>query len=152
MWICQEIGTEARAQLFWGDAVCDWDALGQLCVTLDELFPLLRKRFNVASVTVRYLYRRFVRIGSRSRQNFVFELHRARDRHASDPRDYIYALLGHYSALIGPEKKPIMEADYGLSMEEVNHTVAYRMFIEENYVSTLNAVQHAYDHGTSFRA
>jgi hypothetical protein len=73
----------------------------------------------------------------------MFELHRARTRTATDPRDYVFALLGHFSAKSGPEDAPLIEADYSLNMEEVSHRVAYRSLEVFKDLTALNVVQYS---------
>lgn len=77
---------------------------------------MLRMRFSIFTPSIRYLYQRFVEPTQETvshhlqnhtdhsfarnllnRSSFVYELHRARHLLAKDPRDHVYAFLGHFS-------------------------------------------------------
>jgi hypothetical protein len=74
--------------------------------------------------------------------DFTCELHRARWQLVSDPRDHIFALLGHPSAQEGPDGARVIEADYTKSVEEVYHDIAVHMLRKGGSLVILNAVQH----------
>jgi len=59
-----------------------------------------------------------------------------------DPRDRVFALLGHYSARIGPDKHPIMRADYSSTKSVVYQELATRALTDAKSTFILNAVQH----------
>ncbi|KAJ3481831.1 hypothetical protein NLG97_g7721 [Lecanicillium saksenae] len=133
IWIVQEIGTSTPATLFWGDAEISWDVLSGVVAVLNERYHHLRSRFSVMTPNIRYLHRRFVEpegiVNQRHRRgNFVYELHRARHMLAEDPRDRVFAFLGHFS--LRKESTPPglrgMVADYSRSVEEVYCDVAIR--------------------------
>lgn len=48
--------------------------------------------------------------------------------HATDPRDKVFGLLGHNSALIRAEKKPIIPADYGRTKLEIYPYAYLRLY------------------------
>ena len=64
------------------------------------------------------LYQSFVRTRQTAASysaDFAQELYsfsKATRKECLDPRDRVFALLGHYSARIGPDKHLIMQADY----------------------------------------
>lgn len=146
MWIGQEIGTDAPATLYWGKWSLDWSILGVLSITLEKHCYPFRKQLSIYPLTCRYLYQRFVDHPSRGKRShsFVYELHRARNRRATDPRDRVFALLGHHSARSSRDHTPIIEADYNLDIETINHQVAYRSLESSEDLTALNAVQHTY--------
>jgi hypothetical protein len=72
----------------------------------------------------------------------VYELHRSRQLNATDARDHVFALLGHFSARTGPQGKPIMEADYTRSRDDIYEEIAWRTLKDASSLFTLNAVQH----------
>lgn len=141
VWIPQEIGTEAPAEVLWGDITIDWEFLHSIASTLGDSYALWRKhQVRVSSVT--HLYRRFIETPDTThRRNFVYELHRARDFEASDPRDHVFALLGHYSARSGTDDRPIIEPDYNNHVDLIYHETAIRTLNKEMHLITLNAVQ-----------
>jgi hypothetical protein len=61
---------------------------------------------------------------------------------ATDPRDYVFARLGHFSARSALTGLPIMEADYQKSTLEIFHQVALRLLGEASSLEVLNYVQH----------
>lgn len=74
--------------------------------------------------------------------NFTYELHRARWQLASDPRDHIFALLGHPAALEGPDGARVIEANYTKPAKDVYHDLAVRMLQKGDSLMILNTVQH----------
>lgn len=74
--------------------------------------------------------------------NFAYELHRARWHLASDPRDHVFALLGHPAAQDGPHGTRLMEANYEQPVEEVFHGLAMRLLQKGDSLMILNTVQH----------
>ncbi|OAA52881.1 HET domain protein [Cordyceps fumosorosea ARSEF 2679] len=136
IWIVQEIGTRTPATLFWGEAEISWDVLSSVVAVLNERYHHLRARFSVMTPNIRYLHQRFeepdaalIAANQRHRRgDFVYELHRARHMLAEDPRDRVFAFLGHFS-LRRPDTTPALRglvADYGRSVEDVYCDVAVR--------------------------
>jgi hypothetical protein len=75
--------------------------------------------------------------------NFIYEMHRARWQLASDPRDHVFALLGHPSAQEGgPNGGRVFEADYTKPVEKVYHELAVRLLSRGDSLMMLNTVQH----------
>lgn len=120
--------------MFWGDAEISWDLLSDVVAVLNEKYHHLRSRFSVATPNIRYLYRRFVEPEDaivdqyHRRGNFIYELHRARHMRAEDPRDRVYAFLGHFS-LRKKSTTPTLTslaANYGRPVEDVYCDVAIR--------------------------
>ncbi|KAM0430582.1 hypothetical protein ACHAPT_005933 [Fusarium lateritium] len=131
IWIVQEIGTTAPATLYWGDAEIDWEILSLVTGVLGENYHYLRSRFGILTPNIRYLYQRFVEPDedydmNHNRASFIYELHRARHLLAKDPRDHVYAFLGHFSLHTGSQALSELEPDYGKSIEDVYYDVAAR--------------------------
>jgi hypothetical protein len=74
--------------------------------------------------------------------NFTYELHRARWQLASDPRDHVFALLGHPSVEEGLNGDREIEADYMKSVEQVYHELAVHMLRKRDSLMILNVTQH----------
>ncbi|KAL7907903.1 heterokaryon incompatibility domain-containing protein [Trichoderma velutinum] len=146
-WIVQEIGTRAPATLLWGEAEMEWKTLHEVCEELAE-YHHIRVKFKVATSTIKYLYRRFIEPDAPSRHDnrfsFIYELHRAGHLHVTDPRDRVFAMLGHYAIRKGKNSKlKELKADYTKSVEEVYIDVAVRALIgDSESLITLGAVQH----------
>ena len=131
MWIVQEIGTAAPATLYWGDAEVDWEVLSKVSGILNQRYHYLRTRFSILTPNIRYLYKRFVEPDEdydvfHNRGSFIYELHRARHLLSKDPRDHVYAFLGHFSIHTGSQSLANIEADYSKSVEDVFYDVAAR--------------------------
>ncbi|KAL7923826.1 heterokaryon incompatibility domain-containing protein [Trichoderma austrokoningii] len=146
-WIVQEIGTKSSATLLWGEEEMAWDILHDVCEELSE-YHHMRAKLKVATSEIKYLYRRFVEPETPSRHdnrfNFIYELHRAGHVNVTDPRDRVFAMLGHYSIRKGHNRElKELEADYKKSVEEVYADVAKRALVgDTESLITLAAVQH----------
>ncbi|RFU77087.1 heterokaryon incompatibility het-6, partial [Trichoderma arundinaceum] len=148
IWIVQEIGTTAPATLYWGDTEMDWDTLSFVAGILNERYHHLRTRFFIGSSNIRYLHKRFVEPDieydqSHNRGNFAYELHRARHLLAQDPRDHVYAFLGHFSISRGSQALQGLEADYSKSLKDVYVDVAVRGLRGANDLVMLAATHHS---------
>jgi hypothetical protein len=126
----QEIGTAAPATMFWGQESIDWEILHRVCENLNA-FHHLRSKLSLRTSNIKYMYRRFVEPDPSShhanRFNFIYELHRARGLLFSDPRDRIFAWLGHYSVRKPNKELATLEANYdGTSEADIYIDVAAR--------------------------
>lgn len=151
----QEIGTNAPATLFWGEAEIDWIVLHRVCQNLTDYYHL-RAHFGIRTDIVKYSFKRFVEADRKSRHanrfSFIYELHRARHLHVSDKRDRVFAMLGHYSIRNGQnEKLKTMQASYKKTAMEVYIDVAARALLGGSSLITLAAVQHADSPGKAVR-
>ncbi|RKL09388.1 hypothetical protein BFJ71_g1251 [Fusarium oxysporum] len=131
IWIVQEIGTAAPATLCWGDAEIDWEILSSVAGILNTTYHFLRSRFAVFTPNIRYLYQRFVEPEeaydvNHNRAAFIYELHRARHLLSKDPRDHVYAFLGHFSIHTGSSSLAELVADYSRPIEDIYYDVAVR--------------------------
>ncbi|KAL8336919.1 hypothetical protein RB601_008427 [Gaeumannomyces tritici] len=138
IWIVQEIGTATPATLHWGDEELDWEVLSSVADVLNLKFHYLRSRFRVLTPSIRYLYRRFTRriddegmsLGdcpvTDNRANFIYQLQRARHLQAGDPRDHVYAFLGHFSKCAGSPALVEIKADYSRPVKDVFYDLAIR--------------------------
>lgn len=78
----------------------------------------------------------------------MYELHRARSLKVTDPRDRVFAMLGHYS-VSGPNLDGVkntalatMKADYNKTIKKVYTDVAIRALTGDTSLLALAAVQH----------
>lgn len=142
-WIVQEIGFQAPATLFWGDVEFDWTHLHYVCEKLSR-FQYLRSKFNIRTADIKYAYQRFLEPDLSSyhanRCSFIYELHRARDHSVTDPRDQVFAFLGHFSLYKGGPRLAATKADYNKSVEEVYTEVARATLLD----ATKNTVDRRY--------
>ncbi|KAH7395426.1 heterokaryon incompatibility protein-domain-containing protein [Cadophora sp. MPI-SDFR-AT-0126] len=128
VWVGQEAGTGAPMTLFWGEEELDWKTVIFVSGTLSRLHKPLRHRFLLRPRRVQYLHKRFVapsNIYQTRYESFVYELDQSRRKAATDPRDRIYAKLGHFSAAVLLQSPPSFEADYTRSTIELYTDVAH---------------------------
>ena len=108
----------------------------------------LRKKFDIRTAEIKYVFQRFVEPERTSRHanrfNFMYELHRARHLKVTDPRDRVFAFLGHYSIRYGSnEALRMLQADYTKTVEEVYVDAATRALQDDfEPLVALAAVQH----------
>jgi hypothetical protein len=126
----------------------DWDTLSFVAGILNERYHHLRTRFFIGTSNIRYLHQRFVEPAEaydqfHNRGNFAYELHRARHLLAQDPRDHVYAFLGHFSLTKGGEELRELVADYSKSVEEVYFDVAVRGLRGAHDLLMLSATHHS---------
>uniref|UniRef100_A0A8H7TP88 Heterokaryon incompatibility domain-containing protein n=1 Tax=Bionectria ochroleuca TaxID=29856 RepID=A0A8H7TP88_BIOOC len=146
IWIVQEIGTASSATLFWGDSQIEWDELSSAAAVLNVDYHSLRTHFQIYTPSIRYLHKRFVvpeaaHDDSHNRGNFVYELHRARHMEAKDPRDRVYAFLGHYTMQTNGSALASLKPDYSRLVEEVYIDVAIRSLKDASSLILLAACQ-----------
>ncbi|KAK8850936.1 HET-domain-containing protein [Apiospora arundinis] len=148
LWIIQEVGTMTPATVFWGQECIDFFTLYKAsCVISNDLFRVASYLSGRVSLA-RSLYQSFVegrKRLTRMEKDFAFQLYwfnMGSDRLCLDPRDRVFSLLGHYSALIGPDRRPIMRADYSLTKTDVYQEIAIRALTDTKSTFILNAVQH----------
>jgi hypothetical protein len=134
----------SRYPLFFShmDRARNW--LGPKCVVmvlawfLSTKADLLQPKYKVDFIRVFILGMLFI---AKDGYTFVRVLDEVGPCHATDPRDKVFGLLGHNSALIRAEKKPIIPADYGRTKLEIYHEVAIRIFETLPDLELLSALQ-----------
>lgn len=143
-WILQEIGTDAPTQLLWGDTELEWAHMSRAADLLKSDGFALRRRHDLLVWKPWYMDRLFSRATYETKLlNFTYELHRARWQRTGDPRDHIFALLGHPSAQEGDNGARVVEADYTKPVDKVYHEFVVRMLEKGGFFMILNTVQHA---------
>ncbi|KAH7304485.1 heterokaryon incompatibility protein-domain-containing protein [Stachybotrys elegans] len=147
-WVIQEIGTKAPAILFWGNTHIEWELLHSVCKTLTN-YHHLRGHLDIKTAHIKYMYRRFIEPDRTTRHanrfSFFYELHRARHLKATDPRDRVFAMLGHYS-IRNSENQHLrdLRSDYTKTVEQVYTDVTTRGLVGDSTLTTLASVQHRY--------
>ncbi|KAJ9602977.1 hypothetical protein H2200_012757 [Cladophialophora chaetospira] len=147
IWIVQEVGTHAPATLYWGDSECDWDLIWNVARHLSD-FHHMRKHFGLRTTDIKYLYKRFVEPDRKGRHanrlSLMYELHRAAHCKLTDPRDRVFAFLGHYAVHEGNPQLAAIRADYTKSVEEIYCDIAERDLLGDpgRTLMALAVVQH----------
>lgn len=136
-------------ELFWSEERLDWETIVFVSRILKQHHKPLRTRYDIRATRVGQLDRRFVTpVGIIGRDDdsveasFVYQLHRSRQKKATDPRDRVFANLGHFSSAILREASPPFEADYTRSTVDIYTDVAILMLRGYPTLELLNAVQH----------
>jgi hypothetical protein len=119
--------------------------LHRVCEKLTD-YHHLRSLFNIRTSDIKYVFQRFIEPNEDSyhanRFSFIYELHRARGLKVTDPRDRVFAMLGHYSVRKPNTKLATMKADYKKTTAQVYIDVAERALQDDSSLITLAAVQH----------
>ncbi|KAK1753129.1 hypothetical protein QBC47DRAFT_387844, partial [Echria macrotheca] len=144
-WIPQEIGTDAEAVVHWGGESIKWETLYGAMKRLEGQGWELKKKYKIDTSSVTLLFRRFVEAprdgpGGRAKHSFIYQLCLSARNSATDPRDYVFSQLGHYSAWIEAEQALIIQPDYDNSVAAVYHEIAIRALSVDNTLMLLNAV------------
>jgi hypothetical protein len=145
LWVVQEVGMAKSVLTLVGDATIDFVDLIRFVIRLerrtllmDQLGLFIAGKSNV-----------FTTFPARSRElrgevdddwDFLELLEVTRAQQASDPRDYIFALLGHQCALI--DGVPIVEPDYSKSAQELYFEVSIKIMRQTRSLRLLSAVHH----------
>lgn len=136
----------------------DWDMLSGVVSVLNQRYHHLRTRYYIGTPNIRYLWRRFVEPEVEfdefhNRGSFVYELHRARHMLSEDPRDRVYAFLGHYSIRVagkaqGDSALAGIVADYSRPVEDVYCDVAVRSLRDAKSLIMLSATNSGINRST----
>ncbi|KAM3525505.1 hypothetical protein NHJ13051_003937 [Beauveria bassiana] len=119
-WIIQEIGLARRAWLAWGRSnVCiDWDEVAQFVLFLDENGASVINELDLKSWVCNHINLVWSnKSDGTPAYDFSEVLHWARVHLSTDPRDYVYSLLGHPSAVVSGQL--LIEPVYTISTAEV---------------------------------
>lgn len=143
VWIPQEIGTETPAQIHWGDSWIDWESMSEAMHVLKDLWEL-RRFYQIDPMPIAVLHKRFVKPPEPdiAQNEFVYQLILSSRNFATDPRDFIFSQLGHYTARVNSEIETIIEADYDNTVETIFHEVAIRVLKTSTHLLLLNAATH----------
>jgi len=175
VWVQQEVGLARASTFFWGETATarPHDIFG-----FDMLFERTgqqaRKRFDINSRTVSVAREQWLNYGRSTHvaweggrydfmkeHPFLITVVACAECKATDPRDYIYAFLGHPSArrkyayhpeqsvdyldLINQGEATLVEANYNKSVDEVFLETAEGLLRQHHDLRFLGAVRHTDD-------
>ncbi|ETS84747.1 hypothetical protein PFICI_02772 [Pestalotiopsis fici W106-1] len=146
-WIIQEVGLASRARLSWGknDIWVDWEEIATFVKFLDDNGASIVTHFDLKSWVCNHICMVWtMKPDGQPLYDFSEVLHWARIHISTDPRDYVYALLGHPSAIVGGDL--IIEPRYTVSTKEVYTTLAINTITRTDNLHILAFV----DHGEEF--
>ncbi|KAK8017028.1 hypothetical protein PG993_015217 [Apiospora rasikravindrae] len=148
LWVAQEVGTDTPAEFYWGQECMSFDILYKACNALYNKLLVEIDAANLRCATPILLYKSFVEKAETTEPqhaDFTYQLYqfnKASRKKCLDPKDRVFALLGHYSARIGPDKHLIMQADYSSTETAVYRELAIRALTDAKSTFILNAVEH----------
>lgn len=152
VWVLQEVGLATRATACWGDCRIDfseialfiWFAMHEFDVERrvgEELKAIMSACPYNAVYGVWSTYNKegsWVQaspplriwadhLATESNVDFLLVLEASRKFNATDPRDHVFAFLGHPCALLPGTQEPLVKANYELSLEQLHRLVAQRL-------------------------
>ncbi|KAL7781173.1 heterokaryon incompatibility domain-containing protein [Trichoderma afarasin] len=143
VWVLQEAGLALQATMVWGEAtinISDIVEVSNLCLMAGHLFPVsdiglfkitdtfadLWNSMATSASWKRELSKRPVQSleAQRPKVSFTEVLHIGRRFEATDHRDYVFAFLGHPSALNPQTGEILLNPDYNKSLLDVYYETA----------------------------
>ncbi|PVH79089.1 HET-domain-containing protein [Cadophora sp. DSE1049] len=143
LWVIQEVGMAKSVQALVGNTKLDFVDLVRIILKLERR-TLLMDQLGLFTAGIANVFTTFP---ARSRElagevdaeyDFLELLEVTRAHKASDPRDYVYALLGHPSAKIGDA--PIAVPDYNKTREDLFVQVSVKILEQTKDLRLLSAV------------
>jgi len=140
IWVMQEVGLAPEATVMCGELEINWNLLVKASRFL-VLWPFgVRLEFlggvgcigNINRIYERHSYE----------ATFISILDRGREQNSSDPRDKVFALLGHPSAKRRSRNGTIVQADYSKTTAEVYQELAVESMRDHGNLHPLSAVVH----------
>ncbi|KAF1990855.1 hypothetical protein K402DRAFT_451144 [Aulographum hederae CBS 113979] len=138
VWVLQEIGYTHRATLYWGESEIDWDTFA-LAMGVDYTFGdmILHSRNRIQTINVAFKYCLFQ---GRENSSVLSLLSRVRHYEASDPKDRIFAILGHPVAAILKSNTSFLKSHYLQSKLDLYRDVAATLLYEVPSLDVLSCV------------
>jgi hypothetical protein len=142
VWVMQEYMLSVSAEVFWGDVAFSFDLLGKAATHVIENYLTLFAHYEASRGLHKCHEIYHMRQDLGKTFTFYETLIYSKDRHATDPRDKVFALVGlPYKDRCSEDFFP-SAPDYNLSIVEVYHITAKRLLLERNEVDILAYVQH----------
>ncbi|KAK9421276.1 putative Heterokaryon incompatibility domain-containing protein [Seiridium unicorne] len=149
-WIIQEVGLARRTKISWGRSeICvDWEEIARFSSFMDANGASVVNHFNLKSWVCNHISMVWtMKPDGHPVYDFSEVLHWARIHISTDPRDYVYALLGHPSAIVAGEF--IIEPNYTISKSEVYTSLALNTIRRTNSIHILAFVDHGEEFGST---
>lgn len=142
-WIIQEIGLARRAMISWGSSqiYIDWREVAEFVLFLDDNGASVINHLELKSWVCNHI--NLVWSNDKNGKpvfDFSEILHWARVHLSTDPRDFVYSLLGHPSAVV--DGVPIIEPTYTITTAEVYTTLAINVIKRMDSLHILAFVDH----------
>lgn len=145
LWVVQEVGLARSVVAMFGDTTIDFVDLIRFILRL-ECRTLLIDRLGLVTAAKANIFTAFparaIELAGEvdGDWDFLELMEVTRGQKASDSRDYIYALLGHPSALV--DGTPIVEPNYNRKAHDLFFDVTVKLIRSTNSLRVLSAVQH----------
>lgn len=131
-WIIQEVGLARIALLSWGNSqiYINWKELAKFVLFLDDNGATVINHLQLKSWVVNHINLVWSNdVQGKPLYDFSEVLHWARTHASTDPRDYVFSLLGHPSALIDGVR--VIDPNYVKTTSEV-YTELVVNFVEKS--------------------
>jgi Heterokaryon incompatibility protein (HET) len=140
IWVIQEVGLAPEATVMCGELEINWNLLVKASTFLR--FWLLGERLDFLDGVgyiddISRIYE-----GCPYETTFIYILDKAREQNSSDPRDKVFALLGHPSAKRKSGNGTIVQADYSKAAAKVYQELAVELMRDHGNLYPLSAVVH----------
>lgn len=142
VWIIQELGVASEVKFLYGDFDIDWVDLVFFVNCMNRSLDLYElehhtdyEKFYSAFISFREGFHKDEQL-----PDFLEILLMGRNYGASDPRDHVFALLGHPSAHI--DGSPMTRADYAMPLSHVLTQLTFQLCVESESLRPLSAVHH----------
>lgn len=156
VWVVQEAGLAEDPLILYGKYAFDWEITMTVLRWLNQQANVILERFHFRPNPMHMERLRIWPNGDVGNQNMQFYggvrrwpflqvLHFSRQLRASDPRDHVYAFLGHPSAQHPKSGIPIITPDYTRPVSQVNLDFALQYLEWTQDLNLLSYVQHGDD-------
>ena len=140
MWIIQEVGLAPAVTVMCGELEINWDLLVRASRFLmsghfEERLDYLCAVGHIGDINRVYKGRSY-------ETTFIYVLDQVREQNSSDPRDKVFALLGHPSAKRKSGNGTIVQADYSKTTVKVYQELAVGLMRDHGNLYPLSAVVH----------
>lgn len=140
IWVIQEVGLAPEATVMCGELEINWNLLVRASRFLRH-WHLGERLDSLAGIghigDINRVYK-----GRSYEATFIYILDQAREQNSSDPRDKVFALLGHPSAKRKSGNGTIVQADYSKTTAEVYQELAVELMRDHGNLYPLSAVVH----------
>ncbi|TAQ87061.1 hypothetical protein B7494_g4609 [Chlorociboria aeruginascens] len=147
-WIIQEVGLAQHARLYWGSSHiwADWAEMAAFSRFMDDNGASVINHFHLKSWVCNHINLVWEKKpDGQPKYNFIEVLHWARVHLSTDPRDYVYALLGHPSARVDEAGGLIVDPDYTISTTEAYTNLAVNEIKRSGDIQIMAFVDHEED-------
>ncbi|OJD38005.1 heterokaryon incompatibility [Diplodia corticola] len=135
LWIIQEIGLAAHGTIHCGAADLAWAPLWRFCILMRNFLKLVNEHGLWDIVQIWDLGNTTFRNGTKHPENALNVLRNGQSHQCSDPKDRVYAFLGHpcfEHTLANRSSSSFLLVDYTISHQELYLDVAQRLIQSSN--------------------